>query len=225
MAQDSFEKILKRQLESRRLAPSDNAWERINARPRTGRSRRGWYFGAAAAACLLLLVGRFFFSGDDIRQPATVVTAPEKVEEKQGLVAPDNLRPVNPLAPRESNAVVMAPATTTASTPQPVPETVAETPIVPVPVTVEERKIQEIVAVLDERQENGQSITDATVDSLLAKAQREIALEKQQRNATDPSRLLAESESELDRNFKDRVFAAINKFKKVRIAGHSNNNP
>lgn len=86
------------------------------------------------------------------------------------------------------------------------------------PNAVEERKINEIVTELGQLQQDGQAITEATVDSLLAKAQRELALEKEQRRATDPDKLLAESENELDMSFKDRVFAAINKFKKVRIA-------
>jgi|GEM_PF-2367560 len=225
MAHDNFEKILKRQLETRRLDPSDNAWERINARQRPVRSRRGVYYAIVVAACLLLLAGWFWSDNTEAVPQNNVVAAPGTSETPDAGV-PNGSTPVSlPVKKAKANATVAqsSPVIVPVEEPalKPVDEAVAPQPLV----STEEQKIQEIVAELGERQESGQSITDATVDSLLAKAQRELVVEKQVRSATDANRLLAESETELNRSFKDRVFAAISKFKKVRIAVQSNNNP
>ncbi len=222
MAHDNFEDLLKRQLEARRLEPSENAWERINARPRGKRSRRRGFVYTAVAAGLLLLMGWFWTNRPETVIENRVVTAPAVEPEKQVV----NTAPV--IAPPRLVKDKKEGWATTIVPPAPPmdknPHVVSETPSAPVVVpTVEEQKIQEIVAELDQRQQNGKAITDATVDSLLANAQREIALEKQQRSGTDPTRLLAESEIELNRSFKERVFTAINKFRKVRIAVSSNN--
>lgn len=225
MAQDNFEKILKRQLETRRLEPSDNAWERINARPRPERPRRSWYYAVAVAACLLLLGGWFWSDRTEGVSQDSVVTVPAQRETPDARLRNESAPVSLPLKPTKENTMAAQswPVKVPVEEPalKPIDEVATPQPLV----STEEQKIQEIVAELGERQENGQSITDATVDSLLAKAQRELAVEKQVRSATDANRLLAESETELNRSFKDRVFAAISKFKKVRIAVQSNNNP
>ncbi|HLN96593.1 MAG TPA: hypothetical protein VK183_13250 [Flavobacterium sp.] len=223
MAHDNFEDLLKRRLEERRLAPSENAWERINARPRGNRSRRRGLVYTTVAASLLLLMGWFWTNGPETTLQNRFVTAPAVEPEKQlDTTAPAIVTPR--LLKEKKEGWAMAKVVPSVAPADADPHVVSETPTAPVVVpTVEERKIQEIVAELDQRQQHGKAITDATVDSLLANAQREIALEKQQRSGTDPTRLLAESEIELNRSFKERVFTAINKFRKVRIAVSSNN--
>ncbi|UMY66924.1 MULTISPECIES: hypothetical protein [unclassified Flavobacterium] len=223
MAHDNFEDLLKRRLEERRLEPSENAWERINARPRRNRSRRRGFVYTAVAASLLLLMGWFWTDRPETTIENRVVTVPAVEPEKPvANTAPVVVSPRVVKEKKEGWAMTtVVPSAVPADTD---PHVVSETPSAPAAAaTVEERKIQEIVAELDQRQQHGKAITDATVDSLLANAQREIALEKQQRSGTDPTRLLAESEIELNRSFKERVFTAINKFRKVRIAVSSNN--
>lgn len=215
MAHDNFENLLKKRLEPRRIAPSDNAWERISARKRPARKKPvTWY--AASVAAVLLLAGWLWTDRQGV-QPApapAVVSVPEtEMPAKEAEIRnPDVLPTPKPLP---AVAVEAAAEALPAGTPD---DAMAQIDV-PLPIPqAEERKIAEIVTTLDQLQQGGQTITEATVDSLLARAQRELALEKQQRQRTSPDNLLAEAETELDRSFKDRVFTAISKFKKVRVA-------
>lgn len=220
MAQDNFESILKRKLEERRLQPSDNAWERIRARKRPERKVRPLIYWIAAA-CVTLLAG-WFWTQPEAGQPKApasevvvetpmehvAIPAEEPMETKKAVPvmgkAPTGIADVTPRPTEEKTMTEVA--------------IVREETIAVGEKQLEDHKINTILDQLDQLQQSGQSITEATVDSLLARAQRELALEKQQAGGTDALRLLAETEKERDRSFKERVFAAISKFRKVRIA-------
>lgn len=214
MAHDNFEDILKERLESRRIAPSDNAWERVSAHKQPKRKMSFYWYGSVAAS--VLLVAGWLWTKVEPTIPAspTVVTAPEKNLEIQKDEREIRTAVRQPALPQGQAIAIATPEAT--ETPD-VTEAIAATDT-PSVAQNEAQKIQEIVAALDQIQDDGQAITEATVDSLLAKAQRELALEKQQRGRTDPNALLADAEAEVDMSFKDRVFTAISKFRKVRVA-------
>lgn len=82
--------------------------------------------------------------------------------------------------------------------------------------SLENRKVAQIMNKLSELNADGTEITDATVDSLLMIAQRELAMEKKslytnQFSNTDlmAMELLSEVENELDKSFKDKIFDAL----------------
>jgi len=81
-------------------------------------------------------------------------------------------------------------------------------------------KVKEVVASISQlNQENGE-ITDAEINALLEKAQREINTQRILKNTkVDATALLLDVEEEIDRSFRDKVFEAIkNSYSKVKTA-------
>ncbi|MCB0373082.1 MAG: hypothetical protein KDD31_08750, partial [Muricauda sp.] len=90
------------------------------------------------------------------------------------------------------------------------------------------QKVEEVVAQVQllENQHNGE-VTDAEVDSLLRRAQRQILTDKLFTNtgSVDAMSLLAEVEDELDETFRDQIFDALKDgYLKLRTAVADRNN-
>ncbi len=210
----NFENQLKNKLEERRLQPSENAWLRIAAhKKRTKRSPAGWI---ALVAAVFVAVGLFFMlPGEEINVRQKVVF--ENTPEPEAKNTPP---PTPALSPKAKATIVFARHRNediAEHEKESIPE-VVKSDISPVMVSAEDQKIGEILASLEKIQHNGQDITEATIDSLLDSARRDLVAERQFKTGTDPYALLSEAESELDQSFKDRVFAAISRFRKIKLA-------
>jgi len=89
-------------------------------------------------------------------------------------------------------------------------------------VNFETQKINEVVAQIQELKASKLNVTEAEIDSLLNKAERDIFKKRFKDNSTrvvDANSLLFEVESELEQSFRERVFETIKSgYKTVRTA-------
>ncbi len=81
-------------------------------------------------------------------------------------------------------------------------------------------KVNEVLLSISELNEKSGSVTDAEIDELLLKAQKEISTQRiLESNRVDATALLLDVEGELDKSFRDKVFKAIkNGYLKVKTA-------
>ncbi len=93
--------------------------------------------------------------------------------------------------------------------------------------TLIDTKIAEVVAQVNLLEQGDGELTDAEVDSLIRRAQREILTDKifRQDKTVDAMALLTEVEDELDQTFRDQIFEKLKAgFIKVRTAVADRNN-
>lgn len=87
-------------------------------------------------------------------------------------------------------------------------------------------KIEELIAKVNHREETGETVTDAEVNSLLAEAARELSRKKNfySEGSVDADELLAQVESEMDQSFRQEVFELLKEgFIKAKTAVASRN--
>jgi len=89
-------------------------------------------------------------------------------------------------------------------------------------------KVEAVVAEVRQMEELNNTVTAAEIDDLLSKAQRDIATNRllaSSNKKIDPSALLQDIESEMERSFRDKVFEALGEgYNKVRTAVVERNN-
>ena len=89
-------------------------------------------------------------------------------------------------------------------------------------------KVEDVVASVREMEASNNTITVAEIDKLLSTAQRDIATNRilaSSNKKIDPSALLQDVESEMERSFRDKVFEALGEgYNKVRTAVVERNN-
>jgi hypothetical protein len=89
-------------------------------------------------------------------------------------------------------------------------------------------KVDAVVAEVRQMKELNNTVTAAEIDDLLSKAQRDIATNRilaSSNKKIDPSALLQDIESEMERSFRDKVFEALGDgYNKVRTAVVERNN-
>ena len=94
--------------------------------------------------------------------------------------------------------------------------------------SLEDQKVSEIVAQINELKSKGQTVTDADIDALLEKAQREITFQtilKEDTRTVDASALLQDVESDLQKSFRNKIFEALkNSYETVKTAVAERNN-
>lgn len=236
MNHDNIEKQLAEKLGSRSIQPGAGSWERVAfARQQPAKKTKRRFVLTGVAAAILVVIGTLYFansSGKGIAPtgPETIVysTRPANTNPASGETASAASHSVS----KKTNAVVQMGTTK----PQPTvilpannlspAETTAEKPGVP-PVYDELvlLKSEAIAAELQRRVETNQPVTDAVVDSLLRKAQREIAMERLYDAAAnkpaDANALLKEAETAVDRTFRENTINLFkSKFRTIRIALH-----
>ncbi|MEM7086799.1 MAG: hypothetical protein AAF489_11485 [Bacteroidota bacterium] len=91
-----------------------------------------------------------------------------------------------------------------------------------------ENKVDAVVAAVRQMEESNNTVTAEEIDALLSKAQRDIATNRilsSSNEKIDPSALLRDVESEMERSFRDKVFEALGEgYNKVRTAVVERNN-
>jgi hypothetical protein len=229
MEEYNFESELQRKLNERVIAPSENAWDRVNLNRKKKKKSRmpGWYWLAA-----ILVIGLGFYLSQI--QPGGEVANDVVSSEKKspGPAAPQIRIAVNLPAPVASTAArekfscpseIMVKHIAIDTPKEIIPEiNVAQAPIK----DLEGQKANEILADLEKLQQSGAEITEKMLDDLIRQSQMEIAAERLAAIGpkTDPTILLADVERDMDRSFKERVFDLLRgKGGKIKIAFRESN--
>lgn len=236
MKEQKFDKSLKTTLESRQIEPSNQAWERLEAKLQENANKEKAAIVANnsnlknklywVAASVVFMAGMLFLYKAEKTNTNSVVTTKTKVEnldESPVITHSPEESAYKPLTEKpkeqhnfesEKNEPVVTSNTIDADVNQ--AENSPKQPI-----TFEEEKVNEVVAQIQELSKN-REVTDAEINQLLLKAQREI---DSQRAFTNPSgkvdamALLMEVEADLDQSFKEKVLEALKTgFKKAKTA-------
>lgn len=234
MAPINFENDFKEKLDKRTIAPSERAWdtlaERLDTEEKTSGNKSIWWLGIAASVIGILFVALQFFNTEadtiapEIVDTEDAIEIPEtnalKVEEGTS-VAVEEVLPEDKIKSEEKR--VMAPKQPNSTNGVRVQIAVGNT----VPklkkdevfqpknnenISFEVEKAQEVADAMYALSETEQGISDASIDSLLKAAQRDILLSRMKNEdkiAIDAALLLQEVEFELDESFRDRVFKAF----------------
>ena len=236
MAPVEFEKELKKQLRSREVRPSAEAWQRIASRlddedPGKDRNPR-WWMGLVAASIMLLAALTFFWEqrepmpGNEpvVRTPAaeTIVEEPgPEIKSLDLLREPEEAILVATSEKEESKPSVLReepkPETLQASTQQLAEASPQEPSLSPeesdqIPGLIADQMdtILSTVVALEEAKE---PVSDAQVEALLLEAQQSILIQggTEDRSSLDPSLLLAQAEDELNQTFREQILEKLRK--------------
>ncbi|WP_282115863.1 hypothetical protein [Cellulophaga baltica] len=258
MAPIKFEEHIKEKLDERTIMPSANAWDKISGQIVSAPVKKSkgfaWY---AIAACLIgLLIASFVFyigAENTIVLPETTI-ANENNEKSKELEAPIEQFVVPPVANKSKdnslntivledkkeakvleNEVYNSKNTVATSNPEITEMVQREDKVI---ATVHQNvfnkdeiinsKIKDLVAQVDALESNNTVVSDAEIEALLRKAEREILADKifkSTSNKVDAMALLDEAENELDTSFRDHLFDTLKEgFFKVRTAVADRNN-
>jgi hypothetical protein len=260
MEPGKLEEQIRNRLEERTIQPSDKAWDRLEQRLGSERTKqplfgRGWWYSVAAVFVGAAVVLAIFGNGRDnaatmvIGEPADreaepsieVVENPQEADEprdqepKELIKAPQSTKPSQrtelakteiedkkkadkkELAPDQYPTVALNESTAV------VPENASA--IKPVLETSDElfdSQVDKVVAQVQALGEDETQVTADEVERLLILAQRELSSRRivgRTSGKVDPMALLSEVESEVEQNFREKVFEALGKgFQKIRTA-------
>lgn len=246
---DKLEKHIKDKLEGRHITPSPGSWDRIASQlpnPRKKKSGK-WYPYAIAASFLgVLFVSYLLFTSKGPQEIQTQVVEEEpkvEIEGNSGIqngAITDQSSDFNQIEAVKTEVIPSQGGQEnrkdfTEELPVTQAEVVENRTIQPLnDRAIQEsnalisQKVEEVVAQVQllENQHNGE-VTDAEVDSLLRRAQRQILTDKlfTQTGSVDAMSLLAEVEDELDETFRDQIFDALKDgYLKLRTAVADRNN-
>lgn len=222
MEQNKFDAQVKATLESRRLQPSPNAWEKLSNRldenTKASSNNKFWYLGIAASIIGVLLVSIPFFKADPII-PKIVVNPTDdsnpSIKIPVETVNVSNTKDVIVLSeqqPKPSTQNVKLPDTKSTITVVKTPVLPKQAIVQPKTLNFEEQKIQDLVAKVEDLKSKNQEITNEMIETLLLEAEKEIRIKRLINTKTtvvDANTLLEEVETDLDQSFRSRVFDAI----------------
>ncbi|MDO7173064.1 hypothetical protein [Mariniflexile sp. AS56] len=231
MESNKFDHSIKEKLEGRNLQPSNKGWEQLSGRlekeDKKQTFKAAWWLGIAASVVGILFVAFQFYKTEvvspiivdvptEISNKETIQavvdtkeTPKEAVKEiqlKESLIKP-TLEEIKSTQVKESPVVVVG--TNTAVNPK---EIIKPVEIVKEVLSFEEQKIQDVVATVQGLRDQSLVVTDAVIDDLLQKAQKQIRVNRMYNASTsvvDANSLLQEVEAELDQSFRSKVFEAI----------------
>ena len=246
MEPDKFEKYIKKQLNERKINPSDNAWDKISGQlpfAENNNSNKFFWYGLAAAFIGVLIVSSLYFNASDesIESNIQIVETPNEpvvIPNTEDVVIKQN-------AVEEKIAISDKASIKDAKKPRVQVETdldynaqIASNDKVNdkdikadvVPNAKEQlinTKIAEIVAQVNLLENSNLPVSSIEVDSLLRQAQQKILTDKIFNNEgeVDAMALLNEVEGELDKSFREQIFESLKTgFLKVRTAVADRNN-
>ncbi|OBX25187.1 hypothetical protein LX77_02452 [Gelidibacter algens] len=236
MGQQKWEDSLKEKLEKRAITPSEASWNTLAERLESAENRKSktlfWRLGIAASMIGVLFTTALVFkdAGSEIRQPVVVETQ-KQVEDQ--LIPMDKLpqqkqlaeteERVESLESLEKNTSKTELLKTQKSLTSPIKENLSVAKnernksleplkISPQKETLEDQKVSEIVAQIKDLEKKGEAVTDADIDALLRKAQRELthqAILKESIRTVDASALLQDVETDLQHSFRNKIFEAL----------------
>ena len=246
MEPDKFEKYIKKQLNERKINPSDNAWDKISGQlpvAENNNSNKFFWYGLAAAFIGILIVSSLYFNASDesIESGIQIVETPNEpvvipntedvvikqnaVEEKIAISDKASIKDAKkPKVQVETDLDYNAQIASNDN----VNDKVIKADAVP---NGKEQlinaKIAEIVAQVNLLENSNLPVSSIEVDSLLRQAQQEILTDKifNQEGKVDAMALLNEVEGELDQTFREQIFETLKAgFQKVKTAVADRNN-
>lgn len=248
MARKNFETHIKDKLNERVLTPSDAAWGKLSGEldPEKGTNTKTFWFVAVAAVFIGLITFSVVFynhAGLPDKNEGIVVEKPIITEDRPNEIPKPNSIQELP-KPHEAKIVdrQTKPATEKGrarmDVPHPVqndaslivvlPKALPQPKVLPVhQQEILESKIFEVLEQVAQMEEGNSLVTDAEVDSLLKRAQRELFSEKifRENSSVDPLALLADVENEMDKSFREQIFELMKDgYLKVKTAVAVRNN-
>lgn len=232
MAKKSVEKKMREVLQERTFSPSENAWNKIEVQLGSAlvTPKKGYLaYGIAAGFVGILFVSIFYLS----QQGAEVIPSQEVVKTTNNdLDVPNTLEIQEPLEEKLNNTGGLVLKEPMQKRTQLSNEVLVQRAVLPelreeklvedfVSLEKVDTKIAEVmtqVAILEQTQG---AISDATVDSLLRTAQKELLGERMLKasQSVDALALLSDVEDELNQSFRDQLFEKLKDgYIKVRSA-------
>lgn len=252
MAPIKFEEHIKNKLDERTLKPSANAWDKLSDRldenQKKDNSKPYWWLGIAASIIgVIFVVSQLTNNKIEQEITPTVVINPEVEKDTVETQVVNATKDAKVILEKNKIVSTNIRKSKNSNTKLNQTETVVEnievvlntqnqekfTTIATIgenkeSLTFEEKKIQEVVAQVRELKENKSDVSDIEIETLLAQAQKEIALEKLYNENTgivDANILLQDVEADLEESFRTRVFEALKEsYKSVKTAVVNRNN-
>ncbi len=230
MEHDSLYTTVREKLENRKIVPSDNAWNALQAKLDAGnmpKKRKVFPYWIAASIVILLVSGVYLsnLNTENTNTPVVEATKENNIPEKQEPFHKESIIVVQENTEKETPAVKKErrPVTQKAVVAHHTPEDTEKKAR-----SFEDQKVDEVVAQIQKLQQE-KAVTEAEIDALLAAAQKAIRSKHKLTTTTtgkiDAMALLEGVEEELDQSFKERVFEALKEnFFKVTTAVAERNN-
>lgn len=247
-----WEDRIRETLEKRTIKPSSASWDvladKLDAAEKNKSKALYWWMGLAASVVAILFTITVFFNSSttELQQPGVVDTQ-EQVEDhivpldkspqqEQLVETNQDEKPVETLEKKAPNKELIQKQENLKTA---VNETliVAENDKNKSPKlleigsqkeTLEDQKVSEIVAQINDLKGNGHTVTDADIDALLLKAQKEINYQSIMNETTltvDANALLQDVETDLQESFRNKIFEALkNSYETVKTAVAERNN-
>ncbi len=232
MAKDSVEKKIREVLHERTMAPSENAWSKIEDQlgsPSETTKKGYWTYGIAAGFIGILFVSIFYLSQrgtEDIPSQEVVNTTDNNADVPNALEVQESL-----IEQVENTAEIVHKDLLQEKTQFPNEMLVQEVEqtklrdenMVEDFVSLEkvDTKIAEVMTQVSILEQTQGVVSDATVDSLLRTAQKELLGERMlgESKTVDALALLSDVEDELNRSLRDQLFEKLKDgYVKVRSA-------
>lgn len=220
MELNNFEQQAKEKLSNREIAPSAQAWDRLDAmlsvQEKPKKKMTWWYVAASVTG--LLLVGTLFFSTSE---ESNVITPSQEIvvtssADKDSVTTKPSIEPTNEVKIQSKSAVVtnVSKVTNNAirTTKTNHQELSINNPITttnnPISTTIEKNTEHKAIAAIDENV------------PVVA-----TGIQKKQKIQVDPSTLLSQVDGELELSFREKVIAKVNKnYQTVKVALANRNN-
>ncbi|WP_297762840.1 hypothetical protein [uncultured Muriicola sp.] len=232
MAKNSVENKIREVLHERTMAPSENAWRKIEVQlgSHSEVKKKGyWAYGIAAGFIGILFVSIFFLSqpGAEVVPTQEVVNTGDtnldvsntlEIQESLSEHPENTSEMVHKDAMQDNRQLPNEVLVQSAGQPKFLDEKMVESFVTLEKVDTKIAEVMTQVAILEQNQG---AISDATVDSLLRTAQKELLGERilGGSQSVDALALLSDVEDELNQSFRDQLFEKLKDgYVKVRSA-------
>lgn len=245
-----WENNIKKTLEKRRIEPSAASWDSLANRLDVADKKKNkmpfWWMGIAASLIGVLLITNVFFKDNPADSQKPVIVDVQKPVDKKLLTEPSSVQHLATESETVKNVEMTEKETSinqlikdknTLDLATPIQSTIAKTEKTATSEQVEleaenqsfeDKKVSEIVVQINDLRSKGQTVTDADIEALLLKAQKEIAFQnvlKESVQTVDANSLLQDVEDELQQSFRNKIFEALkNSYETVKTAVAERNN-
>ena len=234
MALHKFEQNIKEKLEKRTIKPSENAWNKLDTKLELIQDKKSdtlfWVLGIAASIIgVLWLVTPFFNNDIEKTTPIIVDTKTIKIKEitnpiiEEEIVIIENKLDTIETATslsviksetkkRRTSKILKEEFMISESKGQKIEIVVNQKKFNQNQLIIEEQKATNLAAEIIKLKTKKYTISDADIDALITKVQKELALNKiysENNNTVDANLLLQDVEADLNKSFRSKVFEAL----------------
>ncbi|MGL2994268.1 hypothetical protein [Flavobacterium sp. TSSA_36] len=220
MEQNNFEQQAKEKLSNREIAPSVQAWDRLDAmlsiQEKPKKKINWWYVAASVTG--LLLVGTLFFNTS---KESNIITPSQEIvvtstEDKDSVTSPPSIESTNEISvqPKSSVATNVSKITNNAIS-------TTKTNYQELSINNQITTISNQITTTAETKTTYQAI--AAIDENIQVVP--TVIQKKQKIQVDASTLLSQVDGELELSFREKVIAKVNKnYQTVKVALANRNN-